>query len=610
MGYFIKKYAKDDLLPNLARIIEEGTSFKSVPCAPVDTPTNWATLMSGASPSVHGVISFTTHMPGEEATYGQSVRRTQHSSFSKAEFLWTTLERSGFRPAVVNYPVGWPPQIRNGFVVGGLTPGGDVWRVSKPKIFSTAPPIPLSNDIKGVQPSYSPLIVHKEGENLWFDVRMDYLDVVLSFRGTHKDGKIDHVRMAIEGVQEEIRLDKDGWSPWITVPSSEGGTVFKVKVYTWGLRPEVGLYITQGFKTKGWAYPAGLDDHISGTAGPYVEGLDTPFVSDDPKRPYGPSNLDAELVLEHAEMHAGWFPRVASQLCGEGEADAFVLHYHLIDSINHTYLGLLSKEHPAFDEGVAAKVEGIYQKAYRVVDRMVGELMKVAGDATIVLTSDHAALPTWKYVSVEAALVRAGLMKYERMGNGTSKVDIAQSQVFPYHDPLHIWINLKGREPKGIVNQGDYDSVVDSTIDALYSIRDPDKGNRVVKLAVRKDRARPNGKASERMGDIWFFLEPGYSNWNGTIGSLRFDEVEDSRLEHEVVSGYDVAGHHTTFLPTETMGDFTNNSFTVMRGRGIRKGAVARASPRLMDVAPTVAHMMDVEAPRDSEGEIIYDIFE
>jgi len=47
-----------------------------------------------------------------------------------------------------------------------------------------------------------------------------------------------------------------------------------------------------------------------------------------------------------------------------------------------------------------------------------------------------------------------------------------------------------------------------------------------------------------------------------------------------------------------------------MRGRGIRKGAVARASPRLMDVAPTVAHMMDVEAPRDSEGEIIYDIFE
>jgi hypothetical protein len=29
-----------------------------------------------------------------------------------------------------------------------------------------------------------------------------------------------------------------------------------------------------------------------------------------------------------------------------------------------------------------------------------------------------------------------------------------------------------------------------------------------------------------------------------------------------------------------------------------------------MDIAPTIAHILDIPAPKDSEGNIVYDLFE
>ncbi len=299
----------------------------------------------------------------------------------------------------------------------------------------------------------------------------------------------------------------------------------------------------------------------------------------------------------------------AAELYKSNGYDALVTHFHLIDSLNHTYLGYLHKGHPAYDEQKAAAIEDLYASAYSLVDEMVGKVTALGGkDAVTVVTSDHSALPCWKYVSVEAAFVKAGLAKYDSLGTGRSKIDLAASKVYTYHDPLHVWVNLSGREKGGMVEPKDYDAVVDAAIDALYSIRDPDDGSKVVRLAVRKETARKGGKANERLGDVMFFLKPGYSNWDGTVSSLRFDEVDDSRLKDEVVNSFEVGGHHTTYLPTETMDDFTNNSFTIFAGQGVTQGAKPRATPRLLDVAPTISQLTGIPAPADSEGDVIYEL--
>jgi len=605
MGSFVRKYAREGLLPNISQLMDEGTLLDTVPSIPVDTPTNWSTLMSGASSFTHGIISFSTHLPGEQPQVGQYTRRTQESSFSKAEFLWTTMEREGLRPSVLNYPVGWPPQVHKGFVIGGMTPGGGQWRLYKPQIFSTDEPVSMENWIKGDKPSYNRINLVSAGSGP---------EISIDIGGQLITGEIsaDDQSMLLHGdamPDNGLKLKEGEWSPWVFMVYKGERATCRLKLErlrkSSSGQQEVTVYVTQIFKVSGWAHPAGTEELICKAAGPWVEGLDTPFIS-DPKRAYGPTNLSPELQLEHARMHAEWFVRAAAALREHGGYDGLIMHYHLIDSINHTYLALLDRENPEYDEKKAAAVEKVYRESYQIVDSMVGGLVKGRDRlAPIIITSDHSALPCWKYVSLESALSRAGLMKYEEKGNGRFTVDLARTSVFPYHDPVHLWINLKGREKDGVVDKRDYDSVMDAAIDALYSIRDPDDNSKVIKLAMKR-RSWSRGRAEERFGDILLFFNYSYSNWDGTAGSLKFDEITEDRLRNEVIEKHDVAGHHTTYLPEDFRSEFMNNSFTLFSGSQIRQGS--RARPQLRDVAPTISYMVGMSAPADADGNIIYDI--
>ncbi len=305
MGYFIRKLSARGLLPHISELVEKGTAFESIPSVPVDTPTNWSTLMSGASPFTHGVISFSTHLPGETPAEGQYIRRTQDSSFSRAEFLWSSAERAGARCAVINYPVGWPPQIKDGFVVGGLTPGGELWRLSKPRVYATEEPVYLENRIKGSKIGYTPLKPMIVGERVSFDIKVEGTDSILHFASPADIGEPKGLEISGVGVQSSIELSEGSWSPWLRAPAGGEESVFMVKLCRFrDDGAEIGVYVTQVFKASGWAHPAGLESRLFRTAGPYLEGFETPYVSSDPKRPYSPSNIDGSFVMEHARLQA------------------------------------------------------------------------------------------------------------------------------------------------------------------------------------------------------------------------------------------------------------------------------------------------------------------
>src|SRR5579884_2039106 len=579
----IKKYAEEGLIPNIASLIEEGAFFRSLPSIPVDTPTNWTTLMTSSSSFNHGVVSFSTHLPGERAEEGQYVRRTQHSSFVNSEMLWSVLENSGWKVAVLNYPVGWPSQLKNGAVIGGLTPGGDLWRIAKPKIFSTGQPEELRNDIKGTEPAFAK--IDNECKEITIEAKEGVLKIALEC--------IDSF-LILKGHDFKVMIKEGEWSEWIYTKIGEKNSDCK----------KLTVYLTQIFSAKGWCSSPQLENKVTEEAGPYMEGLETPFVSEDPKRPYGPSNLSPDFVLEHASLQSEWFHKAGQFLLKKEGFDSLIMHYHLIDSLNHTYLSSLCRSFPGYDEKYAERVEKVYSDSYRIIDDMIGKIVSSAGkDAIIVVTSDHSALPCWNYVSVEAALASSGLMEYDQQ---TYEVDMKRSKVFVYHDPLHLWVNLKGREKNGIVERWEYEAVLDAAIDALYSIRDNDNGERVIKTVLKK-QSLPLGKSSDRFGDAFFFFKPTYSNWDGTVSSLKFDKVDRNRLETAVRESHDVGGHHTTYLPSESYEGFENYAFTIMSGKGIANRQL-QSMPELRDIAITVCNLLDISAPRDADGRVIYEI--
>ena len=71
---------------------------------------------------------------------------------------------------------------------------------------------------------------------------------------------------------------------------------------------------------------------------------------------------------------------------------------------------------------------------------------------------------------------------------------------------VHIFINLKGRQPGGIVSKSDYEKVRRDLIAALYDYKDPDTGYRPFALALTREDAEMVNLWSDLVGDVVYAL--------------------------------------------------------------------------------------------------------
>jgi predicted AlkP superfamily phosphohydrolase/phosphomutase len=170
-------------------------------------------------------------------------------------------------------------------------------------------------------------------------------------------------------------------------------------------------------------------------------------------------------------------------------------------------------------------------------------------------------------------------------------------QVMPFHAPpadwtktkailvgeCYIWVNLKGRDPEGIVEPEDYEAVRDEIIKVLYDYTDPATGIKPVMLAVRREDALVfglHGKMGERVGDIVYAIDPRFGRQHGPA------------------------------WPTHEIGIGSLRGLFLLTGPGVKKGMVLKRRVNLVDVVPTLCHLADLPILRDCEGAIVYQALE
>ena len=227
----------------------------------------------------------------------------------------------------------------------------------------------------------------------------------------------------------------------------------------------------------------------------------------------------------------------------------------------------------------------------------------------MVLVSDHAALPSWRVVEIKNAFLRSGLLAYKVEG-GRLVVDWSRTKAFPCTETMYVWVNLKGRDPHGIVEEGEYEEVRERIIDCLLSVRDPRTGRRAVQLALRREEVGFLGQGGERCGDVVYFLAPGFQFWDGRSEDLdTYEPPLESFGRPDVRPSERITGSHVYYLPTARIGEFTNSSVLIMAGAGVRKGDVERTI-WLTDVAPTVAALLGIGPPAGCEGRAIWEVLE
>ena len=110
----MKRFAAEGSIPHFERMLREGAVNQTLPSFPVWTPTNWATLSTGAHTGTHGVTRWRVEVePGRRID-------SFDGRANNAERIWNALERAGMTSVAVHYPAAHPSGVEKGFVVDGF----------------------------------------------------------------------------------------------------------------------------------------------------------------------------------------------------------------------------------------------------------------------------------------------------------------------------------------------------------------------------------------------------------------------------------------------------------------------------------------------------------
>ncbi len=597
----VLKYVKEGKLPFLEKLIKDGIWGENclVP-HPTITPPNWTTIVTGAWMGTHGITCFHVHNPGDELD-------KTHPGFlikdCQAEYIWDAAAAAGKKTIILNYPSTWPNALKQGIQVGGAGLGINEWR-DRPMGWSQD--VSVSADLLYSTEEYpeANLIELKEAgdwKNLPQCHRALEAEIPLNYRNnrnrveekvwqllvldTKGDG-FDRIALSRsrDGKDIFINLGIGEWSrKLINEFKTDKGikkAAFKVKLIELsGDAEKLRLYFTPLCQLDGWSFPEEIAAELEG-----MDGLPTPCIF------YAGFNMewfDVDTLLELIELQNVWLGDAAAHLLKNHPWDLFFMHAHTPD---HAYHAFINKLEPGVckDQEVLSKFLDTECRFYQSLDRMIGKILQVIGEDTLVMiTSDHGAVPTegmldegFERFDCQRVLDEAGLTGYKKDENGNNLIDWSKTRAICQRS-VYIYINLKGRDPHGIVEPGkECEELKDKIIALLSEYKDPGTGKHPIALALKKEDARIIGLYGDRVGDIVYGVRP------------------------------EVSGEHGRQLTTGEYGMGSMKGLLIMAGPGIKKGFSLKRTVWLTDIVPTLCCLLDLPVPRDTEGAIIYQAFE
>jgi predicted AlkP superfamily phosphohydrolase/phosphomutase len=479
-------------LPNIARLIAEGSRANLETTFPPITAVAWSSFMTGKNPGKHGIFEFVRrdHQSNRELAV--------NASFRKGRAIWDLLSGSGKRVIVHNFPCTYPPHEINGLLIADfMTPRG----------------------------------------------RRDF------------------------------------------------------------------------------AYPATLLSEIEAEFGSYRLHL---------SQTYAEGNVDA--VLDELFDELEYKAKVAEYLMTQYEWDAFFQYFWGTDRIQHELWHIIDEEHPRHNPEEARVYRDRVFEYFQRVDEIIGRLIELAGHHPLVLiASDHGFGPAHKYCSLNIWLLREGFLKLKpdlatrtkkamfslgltpelafkltrkiprsfRPARGVSSqpgaskllgkfflsfndVDWSRSVAFSKGNYGQIYVNLKGREPNGIVADDQYDAVRESIIKRLSALKHTPTGEPFVGQIFRREDIY-NGPLVGDAPDIAFLPT---DMRHLPLGNADFTSNKF------MVDAFGISGCHRM------------NGVMIASGNGIARGHAFELA-RIYDMAPTLLYMADQSVPDDMDGRVL-----
>lgn len=598
-------FIQEGSVPTLAKFFARSSSGQALANFPCWTPNNWATISTGAQSGTHGAQSWFIRMPD-----GQDVSSLTSLGIN-AETIWEAAERHGLRSAVLHYPGTMPSRLKNGYVIDG--DGGVIYDACP---FELAAAEAYTRE-RGIESPSLKEIVLKPAEG-WkglpsggptplatsLPVRGKYPEWNTTWQAVLLGNAKGYDRVVICQERDlsttlcECRLNE--WSEWATVSlgGREGGFRFKLTT----LSPDgktIKLYRSQIMPYCGFSDPDEIGGELIRHIGPYQEYVSQMFNI--------LGIIDFPTCVEEAEYQAQWFAKAALYLTQQKGCDIFFCHWHFLDDVNHFHLAHLDPTWIRYDPKDAEKHWDMVRQAYQVIDRMMATLLDgVTEDDYVVMVSDHGCSAINRKLSMELFLKERGFLVLKDpeetpttfLNDWHNRIDWEKTKVWLHEgvflDPFNLYINTKSPE--------EYKSIQRDLIRELRTLVDPKTNQTAVAMALSKQDAEMIGLWGDQVGDVVVVLETGYTLAKKAGGTV----LEDNQGQ--------VASGHGRIKPTSETRYGTEKAIFAIAGPGIKKGYARPVDKlghiRLLDVTPTLCHLLGIQAPAQNQGLVLWDLIE
>jgi 2',3'-cyclic-nucleotide 2'-phosphodiesterase (5'-nucleotidase family)/predicted AlkP superfamily phosphohydrolase/phosphomutase len=311
------------------------------------------------------------------------------------------------------------------------------------------------------------------------------------------------------------------------------------------------------------------------------------------------------------------------------DADLLLLGNPVTDEFSHQFMGLVTptdmdgNPNPFYDDvtnddiadGRVAAREGYIRSAYIEADETLalGRELMGQNDSTVFVSSDHGFAPQWLAVNVSKVLVDLGLQEREQSGNcrkaandpGTTTPGDTLAKECHAGGTSQIYINLAGRDPATgntpQVPAAQYEAVRNQIVAAFENLDDPTlPGQQQVVARVMKKEELRNVDGTDalhpnRSGDVVVVFRPPYQT--------------DAQTPGQLVAPSQFFGQHGYLPNLVNLARNVNMHGTfIASGPGIRKQSPV-AGVRAIDLAPTLAYLLDIPGPQNARGKILRQLF-
>lgn len=247
----------------------------------------------------------------------------------------------------------------------------------------------------------------------------------------------------------------------------------------------------------------------------------------------------------------------------------------------------------------------IIPKAYEKVDQYIGEIVKMLPPDTIVMVvSDHGfearTLSTYfHWMNMNKLLQELHLLSY--LPN--HDFDWSKTTVYELEDLTRqervLFLNMKGREPMGIVDPKDYEKTRQSIRAQLLALKTPNN------MPIFKDVIIPpashqyiDSTSFKYMSDYYY---GGVSQYTGDLYAV----INLDLTKHDFVMVGDKKLPLSQFLiPHPQTGDHAINGIVVLSGGPIKKKEIIKDA-NVLDITPTVLYLMGLPIAQDMDGKVM-----